>query len=50
MAAQKLGAISVPTLVILGERDVRRTLDIGDRLARDIKGAKKVVIPKAGTW
>ncbi|HEV3301269.1 MAG TPA: alpha/beta hydrolase [Planctomycetaceae bacterium] len=46
--AKRLGEITVPTLVILGERDVGRTLAIGVRLVRDIKGAKKVVIPKAG--
>ncbi|HXY36127.1 MAG TPA: alpha/beta hydrolase [Planctomycetaceae bacterium] len=47
-AAQKLREIKVPTLVILGERDLPRSVEISARLLRDINGTKKVVIPGAG--
>jgi 3-oxoadipate enol-lactonase len=47
-AAKRLGEIKIPTLVVLGERDVPRSFEISARLLNDIKGAKKVVIPGAG--
>ena len=46
-AAGRLGEVRVPTLVILGERDVPPMAVIGDKLAAGIRGATKVVIPKA---
>jgi pimeloyl-ACP methyl ester carboxylesterase len=47
-AIHRLGTITAPTLVIVGERDVVDFQRIADILARGIPGAKKVVIPGVG--
>jgi 3-oxoadipate enol-lactonase len=47
-AIQRLGAITAPTLVVLGERDTPDFHAIASTLERGIAGAKKVTIPGAG--
>lgn len=44
-ALLRLGEISVPTLVLVGEHDVPDVLESAERLARDIPGARKIVLP-----
>ena len=44
-ANARLSEIHVPTLIVVGEEDVRDMLAIGDILEAGIAGAKKVVIP-----
>ena len=44
-AAGRLSEIRVPTLVIVGDQDVKTILKIADALEGGIAGAKKVVIP-----
>ncbi len=44
-AIARLGEIHVPTLIIIGDQDVRDILIIADILAAGIAGAKKVIIP-----
>ena len=44
---QRLDALNVPTLVVVGGRDDPSILDIGEVLTESIAGAKKVVIPGA---
>ena len=44
-AAKQLDKIDVPTLVIVGERDLQDFRDIADALERGIPKATKVVIP-----
>jgi len=39
-AEPRLGEIAVPTLVVLGDRDVEAITDIGHRYARGIPGAR----------
>lgn len=46
-AAGRLGEVRVPTLVILGERDVGPMAVIGEKLATGIAGAHKMVIKGA---
>ena len=46
--AKRLGEIRVPTLVVVGDRDIRHMQKIADKLTTDIPGAKKVVIAGAG--
>jgi pimeloyl-ACP methyl ester carboxylesterase len=46
-AAERLGQIGVPTLVVLGERDAAVMNVIGDKLANGIRGARKQVIAGA---
>jgi pimeloyl-ACP methyl ester carboxylesterase len=41
----RLGAIHVPTLVIVGDRDIPPILRVADALASGIAGARKVVMP-----
>ncbi|MBA3366212.1 MAG: alpha/beta fold hydrolase [Actinobacteria bacterium] len=41
----RLSEIAVPTLVLVGGEDVRDIRDIADRLAREVPGARLVVIP-----
>jgi 3-oxoadipate enol-lactonase len=45
--ADRVSGIAAPTLVITGGRDVRGINDIGDRLAREIPGARSAVIQEA---
>lgn len=47
-AAERLREIHVPTLVIGGERDVSDIQDIVAKLAAEIAGAKKQILPDAG--
>src|SRR5258708_11574633 len=44
-AASRLSEIHVPTLIIVGDQDVRSILQIADVLEKGIAGARKVVIP-----
>ena len=44
-AITRLSQISVPTLIIVGDHDVPPILAIADILEKEIRGAKKVVIP-----
>src|SRR5258706_1610335 len=44
-AISRLSEIHVPTLIIVGDQDVRTILQIADILEKGIAGAKKVVIP-----
>jgi 3-oxoadipate enol-lactonase len=43
-----LGAVTAPTLVAVGELDKQDFHDISERLAREIAGARRVVIEGAG--
>jgi pimeloyl-ACP methyl ester carboxylesterase/GNAT superfamily N-acetyltransferase len=43
-ARTRLGEVHVPTLVVVGERDLSATLATAELLARSIRGARKVVI------
>jgi 3-oxoadipate enol-lactonase len=45
--AERVSGITAPTLVITAGRDVRGINDIGDRLAREIPGARSAVIQEA---
>jgi 3-oxoadipate enol-lactonase len=47
-AIQRLTTITVPTLVIVGERDVLDFHRVADIMVERIPGAKKVVIPGVG--
>jgi 3-oxoadipate enol-lactonase len=47
-AAQRLPEIKLPTLVILGDRDVPPIKAIVEKIAGEVPGAQKVVIPGAG--
>jgi pimeloyl-ACP methyl ester carboxylesterase len=44
-AAVRLGDIQVPTLIIVGDKDVRSILVIADVLEKGIPNAKKAIIP-----
>ncbi len=46
-AATRLGEVRAPTLVVVGEEDVDDMLVVADRLAAEIPGARKVVLPGA---
>jgi pimeloyl-ACP methyl ester carboxylesterase len=45
--AEGVGGVTAPTLVITGGRDVAGINEIGDRLAREIPGARSAVIQEA---
>jgi pimeloyl-ACP methyl ester carboxylesterase len=47
-ALGRLSEIRVPTLIIVGDRDVSDIIAIADTLEADITGAKKMVIPGTG--
>ena len=47
-AVHQLGQIAVPTLVVVGERDLDDFLGIADLLAREIVDARKVIVRGAG--
>lgn len=47
-ATQRLDTISVPTLIIIGERDIPDCLAIADRLQQRIPNARRVVMPGVG--
>jgi pimeloyl-ACP methyl ester carboxylesterase len=44
-AADQLGEIRVPTLILVGEYDTTGTLAMADKLEKDIPGAYKVIFP-----
>jgi 3-oxoadipate enol-lactonase len=44
-AIGRLGEIKVPTLVIVGDRDLPEMIEAGDRLASEIPNARRVVFP-----
>ncbi|MGH2657242.1 MAG: alpha/beta fold hydrolase [Actinomycetota bacterium] len=46
-AIDRLGEISVPTLVLVGDRDIPEMLRLADLLATGIPGARKAVIEEA---
>jgi 3-oxoadipate enol-lactonase len=46
-ASQRLGEVSVPTLVLMGDEDFDDILRIGDRLAAEIPGAERATIADA---
>ena len=47
MSAGRLGEIAVPTLVVTGARDVPAINEVGEILAREIRGAQTAVIQEA---
>src|SRR5262249_31984253 len=47
-AAKRVKSVRVPTLVIVGSRDVPDIQRVVQRIAREVPGAKKVVIEGAG--
>jgi pimeloyl-ACP methyl ester carboxylesterase len=47
-AVSRLGEIQVPTLVAVGDQDVRPIHDIADLITQQVAGARKVVIADAG--
>jgi 2-succinyl-6-hydroxy-2,4-cyclohexadiene-1-carboxylate synthase len=47
-AIDRLGEISVPTLVVVGERDLPDFHAIAETLAQGIGGARRVVLPNVG--
>jgi 3-oxoadipate enol-lactonase len=47
-ASKRLGDLHVPTLVIVGDRDVSDFRELADRFAREIPGARLEVIEGAG--
>jgi pimeloyl-ACP methyl ester carboxylesterase len=47
-AARRLAEIRMPTLVVVGDRDVPDMQKVADQLAAEVRGARKVVIPGAG--
>ena len=48
LPAERLGEIRVPTLLVVGDRDLPSSLAVVDTLARRVAGARKVVIAGAG--
>ena len=46
--AKRLGEIRVPTLVVVGDRDIKHMQRIADKLAAEVGGSKKVVLAGAG--
>jgi pimeloyl-ACP methyl ester carboxylesterase len=47
-AAERLGEVRVPTLVIVGERDIPEFRDVAKLMADNIAGAKLVIVRGAG--
>lgn len=47
-AALRLGQISAPMLAVVGEHDLPDFHNMADEMARQIPGARKVVLPNAG--
>jgi pimeloyl-ACP methyl ester carboxylesterase len=46
-AVKRLGEIKVPTLIVLGEKDVKPVNEVGHLAATEIQGARKEIIPGA---
>lgn len=47
-AGQRLSEIKVPTLVVVGSREIPELFAASEKIAREVKGATMVVIPNAG--
>ena len=47
-AAERLGEIAVPTLVLAGEEDLGDFLAIADRVETEVPGAREVLLPDTG--
>ena len=47
-AVERLGEIETPTLLIIGEEDVKAMFPVVEVLEAQVAGARKVVIPNAG--
>jgi pimeloyl-ACP methyl ester carboxylesterase len=47
-AAERLNQIKAPTLTIVGARDLPDFQHMADAVAREVSGARKVVLPKVG--
>jgi 3-oxoadipate enol-lactonase len=45
LAASRLSEIHVPTLILVGEFDEIATLQVADKLEKDVPGARKMVFP-----
>ena len=48
LALTRVAEIRAPTLILVGTLDVADIVQIADRLERDIRGARKVVLPEIG--
>jgi 3-oxoadipate enol-lactonase len=48
LALNRAAEIRAPTLILVGTLDVADIVQIADRLERDIRGARKVVLPEIG--
>ena len=48
LTAENLDAIKVPTLVIVGERDIPEFREVAQHMAENIAGARLVTVPNAG--
>ena len=48
LALTRVADIRAPTLILVGTLDVGDIVQIADRLERDIRGARKVVLPEIG--
>jgi pimeloyl-ACP methyl ester carboxylesterase len=48
LAIERLAGISAPTLILVGDRDVPDIQGIAEKLAAEIPGARKVVLPGVG--
>ena len=44
----RLGGVTIPTLVVWGQHDRLIPLPLGERFAREIPGARLVVVPDTG--
>jgi pimeloyl-ACP methyl ester carboxylesterase len=47
-AVDRLSAVVAPTLVISGATDPSETAAIADRIARDVRGARRLTLPSCG--
>jgi pimeloyl-ACP methyl ester carboxylesterase len=47
-AVEQLGHIAAPTLAVVGDQDLPDFLAVADQLAREIPGAREVVLPGVG--
>jgi 3-oxoadipate enol-lactonase len=49
-ATRRLGEIEAPTFVVAGERDDAGAREIAERIAREVPGARKAVVPGASRF
>lgn len=47
-AGKRLASIKAPTLALVGDRDLPLFLHVADTVAKEVPGARKIVIPGAG--